>query len=145
MHPNLEMDSWRILSGGRLLEWEFAIMQETNLLRRGAWVRTGYNPCPDRSSRTNLDPISSKQEFQRTTFVEACPDSTLVCLDTRGIELRNHSGIRTGQEGTGTPPPKNSGFLFKDLLWASDVMGKMWEHWDVFSKFCIEEFESWIV
>jgi len=122
MHPNLEMDSWRILSGGRLLEWEFAIMQETNLLRRGAWVRTGYNPCPDRSSRTNLDPISSKQEFQRTTFVEACPDSTLVCLDTRGIELRNHSGIRTGQEAMGHRRVKTLVFYLKTcyeplMLW----------------------------
>jgi hypothetical protein len=26
------------LSGGRFLEWEFAIIWEKNLLRRGAWV-----------------------------------------------------------------------------------------------------------
>jgi len=51
----------------------------------------------------------SGQELQRVTFVEACPDSALVCLGMRGIELQNNSGIRT-------PPPKNSGFLFKDLL-----------------------------
>jgi hypothetical protein len=51
----------------------------------------------------------SGQELQRVTFVEACPDSALVCLGTRDIDLQNGSGIRT-------PPPKNSGFLFKDLL-----------------------------
>jgi len=39
------------LSGGRLMEWECEILQETNLLRRGAWVQTGYKPCPDKSSR----------------------------------------------------------------------------------------------
>jgi predicted RNA-binding protein YlxR (DUF448 family) len=57
MQANLEMALWRILSGGRLLEWEYVILQETNLLRRGAWVR---------------------QELQRATFVEACLDNMLV-------------------------------------------------------------------
>jgi len=80
--------------------------------------RQATNPVRTRAPGTNLEPSSSRQELQRATFVEACLNSVLVWLDTRGIVLLNHSGVLT-------LPPKNSSFLFKDLLWVSNVMGKI--------------------
>jgi hypothetical protein len=69
MHPNLEMDSWRILSGGRLLEWEFAIMQETNLLRRGPG--SGQATTPVRTGAPGRTWIQSRlnRSFRERLFL----------------------------------------------------------------------------
>jgi hypothetical protein len=78
MQANLEMASWRILSGGRFLDWECAILQETNLLRRGAWVQTGYKPCPNKSFKDQPGARLIRTGAPKSTFVEACLDSVLV-------------------------------------------------------------------
>jgi hypothetical protein len=87
----------------------------------GSWVEEGFWSGNvqffKRQICWGVEP-GSRQELQSATFVEACLDSVLVWLDTRGIVLPNHSDVQT-------LPHKNSSFLFKDLLWVSNVMGKI--------------------
>jgi hypothetical protein len=78
----------------------------------GSWVEEGFWSGNvqffKRQICWGVEP-GSRQELQRATSVEACLVSVLVWLDTQGIVLPNHSGVRT-------LPPENSSFLFKDLL-----------------------------